>query len=131
VRLASIPWWSFRGQRRIGRVRRTQGAADDVTYSAFVDPSGGRADAFMVGIGHRDGERGVVDCLRPWAPPFNPSCVVEECAALLRDYRVHRVTGDPAPTHPRTTPPGVIGWAREGGTVPNAETQAIFPMPDQ
>jgi hypothetical protein len=66
----------------------------DLSYSAFVDPSGGRRDAFTVGIAHRDGERCVVDAVRAWRPPFNPSGVVAECAALLREYRVSRVTGD-------------------------------------
>jgi hypothetical protein len=47
-----------------------------------------------VGIAHKDGERGVVDLVRGWKPPFNPSGVVAECAALLREYRVQRVTGD-------------------------------------
>ncbi len=36
----------------------------------------------------------VVDVVRPWRPPFNPSGVVEECTELLRRYRVRRVTGD-------------------------------------
>jgi hypothetical protein len=64
------------------------------SYRAFVDPSGGRADAFTVGIGHRAAERVVVDVVRAWRPPFNPSGVVEEAAALLKSYGVHSVTGD-------------------------------------
>jgi hypothetical protein len=65
-----------------------------LTYSAFVDPSGGRKDAFTCAIGHRDGERAVVDVVRAWKAPFNPAAVTEECAELLRSYRVSRVTGD-------------------------------------
>jgi hypothetical protein len=65
-----------------------------VSYHAFVDPSGGRADAFTLAIAHRDGERCVVDVCRGWAAPFNPSGVVDEIADLLRHYRVSSVVGD-------------------------------------
>jgi len=64
------------------------------TYTAFVDPSGGRRDAFTLAIGHRDGDRAIVDCLRRWPAPFNPSGVIAECAEVLKDYGVYRVTGD-------------------------------------
>lgn len=69
--------------------------AGDVQYRAFADPSGGRSDAFTLSIGHRrrDGMV-VIDCLRSWPPPFSPEAVVSECAALLKQYRLHRVTGD-------------------------------------
>ena len=43
---------------------------------------------------HRDGERIVVDVLRAWRPPVNPSGIVGECADLLKCYRLLRVTGD-------------------------------------
>jgi hypothetical protein len=36
----------------------------------------------------------VVDVIRAWRAPFNPSGVVAECAALLGEYRVRSVTGD-------------------------------------
>ena len=65
-----------------------------VRYRAFVDPSGGSRDAFTAAIAHREGDRAVIDCVRAWPSPFNPSGVVEEIAALLRDYRVSTVVGD-------------------------------------
>ena len=65
-----------------------------IEYKAFVDPSGGRKDAFTAAIGHRDGDGCVIDVLRAWRPPFNPSSVVEEIAELLREYSVYRCTGD-------------------------------------
>jgi len=68
--------------------------APDLRYRAFVDPSGGRRDSFTLGIAHKDGERCVVDAVRAWKPPFNPSGVVSECAAFLKEYRVVKVTGD-------------------------------------
>jgi len=36
----------------------------------------------------------VVDIVRAWPAPFNPTGVVAECAELLRSYRVSRVVGD-------------------------------------
>jgi hypothetical protein len=64
------------------------------TYQAFVDTSGGRRDAFTVGIGHRERQTAVVDVVRAWRAPFNPSAVVAECADLLRRYQVRTVRGD-------------------------------------
>jgi hypothetical protein len=45
-----------------------------VVYSAFVDPSGGSADAMTLAVGHRDHARqvAVIDALREVAPPFSP-----------------------------------------------------------
>jgi hypothetical protein len=62
-------------------------------YSAFVDPSGGRHDAFTVCIGHRSkNESFVADVVRAKRPPFDPKFVVAEFAMLLKDYRVTKVT---------------------------------------
>jgi hypothetical protein len=74
--------------------RRELPPVDGVDCQAFVDPSGGRRDAFTCAIGHRDGQRIVVDVLRGWSAPFNPSGVIEECAELLKMYRIHTVVGD-------------------------------------
>jgi hypothetical protein len=66
----------------------------DVTYHAFADPSGGRHDAFCLAIGHRDGDRTVIDVLRGRYPPFDPKLATVEYAALLKEYRIRAVTGD-------------------------------------
>lgn len=63
-------------------------------YSAFVDPSGGRRDAFALAIAHAEGERAVLDAVRAWQPPFNPTGVIAEAVDLLRQYRVGHVVGD-------------------------------------
>lgn len=63
-------------------------------YSAFVDPSGGSADSFTMAISHRDGERVVVDATREVRPPFSPEAVIDDFAALLKTYRIRKVTGD-------------------------------------
>jgi hypothetical protein len=67
-------------------------------YFAFVDPSGGRHDAFTLCIGHKVGygkdASFVCDVLRDVRPPFDPQEVVGRFAALLREYKVTRVWGD-------------------------------------
>jgi hypothetical protein len=63
-------------------------------YMAFVDPSGGSRDGFSMCIAHREGEIGVVDCIRERVPPFSPESVVEEFAQVLGEYKLNRVTGD-------------------------------------
>ena len=63
-------------------------------YSAFVDPSGGRHDAFTICIGHEEDESFVADVVRGTKPPFDPQEVVKSYAALLKEYGVTEVTGD-------------------------------------
>ena len=65
-----------------------------IKYHAFCDPSGGRHDAFAIAIGHREGELTVIDALRGHHPPFDTKLVVNECAALLKEYGVREVVGD-------------------------------------
>jgi hypothetical protein len=67
-----------------------------ISYSGFVDPSGGSADSFTVCIGHREFARRVivVDCLREAKPPFSPEQVVEDFARLLKSYHVSKIYGD-------------------------------------
>ena len=67
-----------------------------VIYSAFVDPSGGSADAMTLAIGHRDHTRqaAVIDALREVTPPFSPEQTVEQFASLLRTYECSTVVGD-------------------------------------
>ena len=81
-------------ERAIEPGRRERAPLRTATYTAFVDPSGGAHDAFTVAIGHREGERLVLDVLRGMKPPFHPSSVVQEYAALVKSYRVYSVTGD-------------------------------------
>ena len=66
-------------------------------YSAFVDPSGGRHDAFAICIGHNlagPSNMFVADVIRAVRPPFDPQAVVADYAALLKEYRVTTVVGD-------------------------------------
>jgi hypothetical protein len=66
-----------------------------VAYVAFDDPaSGSGADAWTKAIAHREADRVVLDVLRTWTPPFNPSGVIAESAALSKAYGLHATTGD-------------------------------------
>ena len=66
-----------------------------LSYVSFEDPaSGSGADAWTKAIAHREGDRVVLDVLRSWLPPFNPSGVIAESAALSKTYGLHVTTGD-------------------------------------
>jgi hypothetical protein len=65
-----------------------------VSYSAFVDPSGGNADSMTLAIGHQEDDVTVLDAIRERRPPFSPEDVVLEFAELLKTYRIAEVQGD-------------------------------------
>lgn len=78
--------------RKIGE--REPGA----TYVAFVDMSGGSSDYAVLGIAHHDKtrKRTMLDLLecQTGAPPFNPRAAVKKFAAILKEWKIRRVTGD-------------------------------------
>lgn len=63
-----------------------------VQYVGFVDPGGGGADEFTLSIGHRDGERLVVDIVT--GRKGNPAAITADFCGVLRSYGVTRVSGD-------------------------------------
>jgi hypothetical protein len=69
-------------------------ASPIISYSAFVDPSGGRHDAFTLAIAHKEQDTAVLDLARAWYPPFDPGVVVNEAAEIAKGYGVLNVTGD-------------------------------------
>ena len=73
---------------------RERAPVTGIEYRAFVDPSGGSADAFTLAIGHKQDDTAVIDAVREARPPFSPESVVDEFSALLKSYRVSEVTGD-------------------------------------
>jgi hypothetical protein len=73
---------------------RERAPAIGVSYVAFVDPSGGSADSMTLAIAHRADDNAIVDATRERKPPFSPEDVVAEFAALLKSYRISKVTGD-------------------------------------
>jgi hypothetical protein len=62
------------------------------TYRSFTDAAGGGRDEFTMAIGHKDGERIVIDVLR--ARHGVPAQIVEEYARLMREYRITETTMD-------------------------------------
>jgi hypothetical protein len=67
-----------------------------VTYRGFVDPSGGSEDSFTLAVSHRQlgSDLVVIDAIREVRPRFSPEAVVAEFAALCKQYRLLRITGD-------------------------------------
>jgi phage terminase large subunit-like protein len=65
-------------------------------YFAFVDMSGGSNDDAVLAVAHREGKRLVLDCItsQSGAPPFNPRHAVTKFAAVINEYKIHRVVGD-------------------------------------
>lgn len=83
-----------------GRIEQAYRAG--VTYRAFVDPSGGSSDSYVLAIAH-DEERTInaekirmpiLDKVREWIPKFDPQLVSEEVVAICKAYRISSVTGD-------------------------------------
>ena len=66
-----------------------------VSYFAFFDAATGTGtDSFTLAIAHREGDRVVIDTIRERKPRFVPQDVVKEFSELLKQYRVHQVSGD-------------------------------------
>ena len=63
-----------------------------IKYYGFVDPAGGGEDEFCLCIGHKDGDRRIVDLVR--AMKGKPSSIVAEYAGVLKSYNIFTVTGD-------------------------------------
>ena len=67
-----------------------------VQYIAFVDPSGGSADAMTLAIAHYDQRQGktILDLIEEHAPPFDPDAVARKHCEILQRFRIKHVTGD-------------------------------------
>lgn len=66
-------------------------------YKAFCDAAGGSGqDSFTLAIAHRHyrTKQIIVDAIRERRPPFSPEDVVNEFAALCKQFRVTRISGD-------------------------------------
>tara|TARA_R110002049_G_scaffold308468_1_gene512601 strand:+ start:14755 stop:16137 length:1383 start_codon:yes stop_codon:yes gene_type:complete len=63
-------------------------------YFAFVDPSGGSADQFTLGIAHKDNNRIIIDAVYATKPPFSPEGVVDDYCKIVKEYRCTKVKGD-------------------------------------
>jgi hypothetical protein len=78
----------------VARGVRERPPVPGLVYQGFADPSGGRRDPFAVAVAHHAAGVAVLDGVRAWRPPFNPSGVVAEAAEFLKQYRVSTVRGD-------------------------------------
>lgn len=76
--------------------RKVLQPAPDTQYFGFVDMSGGSSDDATLAIAHRNTDRTVLDLVisQTGKPPFNPRKAVEKFSKVLKEYRLHAVTGD-------------------------------------
>lgn len=81
-------------ERAIEPECRERAPRPSLQYHAFCDPSGGAHDSFTLAIAHAEGNRMMLDLCRGVKPPFDPSAVVQEYAAVLKSYRCYSVVGD-------------------------------------
>jgi len=65
-----------------------------ITYQAFHDSSGGRGDAAVLCVVHREDEKVVQDCIRIKKSPHNPQDCTREFAEIVKSYGISSVTGD-------------------------------------
>ena len=65
-------------------------------YRAHTDPSGGAiaGDAYSIAIGHREGEKYIIDVVRGRFGPFDPVQLTGEFADLCKQYRIREIVGD-------------------------------------
>jgi hypothetical protein len=81
-------------ERRVLRGIVELAPVEEVSYVAFVDPSGGSSDSMVLAIAHKRGDLAVLDLVCEIVPPFSPEQVVTEFVGVLKAYRIHSVTGD-------------------------------------
>jgi hypothetical protein len=63
-------------------------------FHCFVDPGGGRHDAFAAAFAHAEGERMILDRVFEWQAPYSPADCVDQLVSHLRAYSIKSVTGD-------------------------------------
>jgi len=71
-----------------------RGKLGSISYSGFVDPSGGSSDSMTLAIGHREDDRIIVDCIREARPPFSPEAITKDFADTFQAYGIRKVCGD-------------------------------------
>jgi hypothetical protein len=66
----------------------------DISYSSFVDASGGVRDSFTAAVAHAEDGVAVLDCLVEIKAPFNPDQATAEICDMLKAYRCTSTQGD-------------------------------------
>ena len=61
--------------------------------SRFATPAVA-SDNYTLAVGHKEGDRIIIDVIRGIAPPFDPQEATEQYAKLAKEYRCLSVTGD-------------------------------------
>jgi hypothetical protein len=75
-----------------GRVSSVQ--SPNHVYHAYVDVSGGIADAAVICVGHQEAGRIIIDRIEIAKAPHNPEVVAQQFADVLSTFSLSRVTGD-------------------------------------
>ena len=73
---------------------RERAPRQEITYTAFCDPSGGAGDAMTLAIAHATGKQVWLDCLAEVEGRFVPAAVVARFAETLRRYGCYTLYGD-------------------------------------
>lgn len=81
-------------QQRIVHGRTELPPLGGVSYSAFVDPSGGVSDSMVLSVAHEERGTAILDLIREIVPPFSPEGATREFVAVLKRYRCSEITGD-------------------------------------
>jgi len=81
-------------ESRIVAGRRELPYRSNMTYVGFADPSGGRADSFVLAIAHLEAGKAILDVIREIQAPFSPEAAVEELSGICKAYKVTEVIGD-------------------------------------
>jgi phage terminase large subunit-like protein len=65
-------------------------------YKAFVDMSGGSSDDAVLGIGHQNEGKTILDLIlsQNGKPPFNPRDAIRKFSETLKEYNICSVEGD-------------------------------------
>lgn len=81
-------------ESRIVAGRRELPYHSKMTYVGFADPSGGRADSFVLAIAHLQEGKAILDVIREIQAPFSPEAAVEELSGICKAYKVTELIGD-------------------------------------
>ncbi len=100
LNLPGLPEGGFLDPQRVDQcIERRRGVLpyrEGISYAAFVDMSGGTVDDASLAIGHRDGERIIIDLVMTQGhpTPFDPREAVDKFAGVCARYRIRKIVGD-------------------------------------
>ena len=83
-------------------------------------------DMVALAISHKSEDRIMIDAIREARPPLSPDAVVGDFAALLKSYRVSRVTATDAPASFRASCSASMASPMTWPSRPKVSCSAIF-----